>query len=150
MHSKVQIMGYLAMYKSQNWYFWRKLLFFDPGGALKKNLFKDIYNYQKTVFWTRKSDLQLLPRWFGALCQTYIWSAAVCKFPITMKADGKDDLDTITYSCPFCRFWDWYCNSISLKYLYSVSNKVLGRLLQGKHESTTSMVSQGKSSLTDS
>ena len=35
MHSKVQIMGYVAMYKSQNWYFWRKLLFFDPGGALK-------------------------------------------------------------------------------------------------------------------
>ena len=34
MHSKVEMMGYLTMYKSKNRYFGRKFLFFRGGGPL--------------------------------------------------------------------------------------------------------------------
>ena len=60
MHSKVQIMGYLAMYKSQNWYFWRKLLFFTRGGPLR--IFpKDLcWSPEHTALVPRKRDAFLL------------------------------------------------------------------------------------------
>ena len=37
MHSKVEMMGYLTMYKSKNRYFCRKFVFFRGGRALRLN-----------------------------------------------------------------------------------------------------------------
>ena len=79
MHSKVQIMGYLAMYKSQNWYFWRKLLFFDPGGALKSLLVLLLSHDVQSARWTHErgkneKDKRLRARFEGTFQFSFMWT----------------------------------------------------------------------------